>query len=181
MRKLAREAVIFALLGWLGATIAIFVKLDIDDRAAAKDKAVQAVHAGIDWNVYTTNSQPMHTVQVPLRNGTVLQVRQCPIDLTAGLVPKVKFDPNAPYQPEDCRNFSDDKFFADLGGVLVSIPLGNAEQVAIERDYWTAYHNSRHQELAGEMLGSLFLGLWGFPAGLGLWIFYRLVRFAVKG
>lgn len=28
---------------------------------------------------------------------------------------------------------------------------------------------------------ALFVGLFGFPAGLGLWSFYRLVRFAVKG
>jgi hypothetical protein len=28
---------------------------------------------------------------------------------------------------------------------------------------------------------SLFIGLFGFPAGLVLWVFYRLVRFAVKG
>lgn len=30
-------------------------------------------------------------------------------------------------------------------------------------------------------VGSLMLGLYGFPAGLGVWMFYRVVRFAVKG
>jgi hypothetical protein len=28
---------------------------------------------------------------------------------------------------------------------------------------------------------SLFIGLYGFPAGLGLWAFYRVVRFAIRG
>jgi hypothetical protein len=28
---------------------------------------------------------------------------------------------------------------------------------------------------------SLFFGLGGFPAGLGIWMFYRVVRFAIKG
>jgi hypothetical protein len=31
------------------------------------------------------------------------------------------------------------------------------------------------------LVASLFFGLYGFPAGLGLWIFYRLIRFAIKG
>ena len=25
------------------------------------------------------------------------------------------------------------------------------------------------------------IGLWGFPGGFGVWLFYRLVRFAIKG
>jgi hypothetical protein len=61
------------------------------------------------------------------------------------------------------------------------VRIGDTDQVAIEKDYWTAYKNSRHHDFAGEMLGSLLLGLLGFPAGLALWIFYRLVVFAVKG
>jgi hypothetical protein len=31
------------------------------------------------------------------------------------------------------------------------------------------------------MVTALIYGLYGFPVGLGLWIFYRVVRFAVKG
>ncbi len=35
---------------------------------------------------------------------------------------------------------------------------------------------------ASEMLGdSLLLGFYGFPTGLGLWVLYRVVRFAIKG
>lgn len=39
---------------------------------------------------------------------------------------------------------------------------------------------ARHVDLGRAMLGTLYVSLWGFPTGLGLWIFYRLVRFAVK-
>ncbi len=252
MRKLAREAIIFALLGLLAGAIGMFVVLDMEDRADAKAKAVQAVHA-VTLDLDT--SQPLFdmskaqpilppgvteeliAVQVPLmRKGTVLQVRRCstadpgesvlrsargiddtsranlwdvfhqaknedelatrlqnanipqslkadlwdakraandpwkvvserpaplPVDLSGGLVPK------------NCRNFSNP--FRDV------LPLGNPDQVAIEKDYWTAYKNSRHQQFGSEILGSLFIGLWGFPAGIALWIFYRLVRFALKG
>jgi hypothetical protein len=38
--------------------------------------------------------------------------------------------------------------------------------------------NTPVPELLG---GSLLLGLYGFPTGLGLWVFYRVVRFAING
>jgi hypothetical protein len=88
MRKLAREAIIFALHGLLIGTIGIFVKLDKDDRAAAKEEAARAVHASaliLDFSKsgpleapkppFDPNA-PIQTL-VALRNGTVLQVRQC--------------------------------------------------------------------------------------------------------
>src|SRR5213596_1388050 len=114
MRKLAREAIIFALLGLFLGTIGIFVYLEVDNRAAAKAKTAEAVHAGFDFHWVARNatepapppppgfapvtldmskSQPIFpTVQVPLRNGTVLQVRQCPIDMISpdgkpGMIP----------------------------------------------------------------------------------------------
>jgi hypothetical protein len=194
MRKLAREAIIFALLGLLAATIGIFVKLDMDDRASAKSKALEAVHAStarhaqvqvtLDFNKVQpiqgvpagVTAEPIApTVLVPLRNGTVLLVRRCTdwIDYDPKQAAKPLPSDLAPYQSDakGCRDFADSK--------LLVVPMGNADQVAIEKDYWTAYHNSR--SLTGSALASLFLGLWGFPAGLGLWVFYRLVCFAIKG
>jgi len=268
MRKLAGEAIIFALLGLLIGTIGIFVKLDMDDRAAAKEEAARGVHARavhatvVMLELDFSKSRPLEAPRppfdpnvpiqslVPLRNGTVLLVRQCsmadpaePIlrsaqgiddstrarlwdqfhqaknedDLAnrlqnANISQSLKADlweakratspRHAPLfdmskaQPiqgvpagvtlelaeadKNCRNFSDP--FAKFGGrgdPLVSVPLGNADQVAIEKDYWTAYNKSR--SYAGSAVGSLLGGLRGFPVGLGLWVFYRLVRFAVKG
>src|SRR6266849_5785498 len=93
MRKLAREAIIFALLGLLIGTIGIFVKLDMDDRAAAKEEAARAVHARavhasvgmLEFGKSRLREAPKPPFDpnapiqslVPLRNGTVLQVRQC--------------------------------------------------------------------------------------------------------
>jgi hypothetical protein len=36
-------------------------------------------------------------------------------------------------------------------------------------------------DYAGNGLVSLVVGAYGFAAGFGVWLFYRLVRFAVKG
>ena len=176
VRKLAREATIFALLGMLVAVTAVFVFADLRDGANAKNEAAKAVHADIDW--FTVNSpKPAPTVSVPLSNGTVLQVRRC----GAGNI----FDRiAAAINPGDCRAFSEDREDGqakEVGGELISIPLGDKNQVAIEKDYWTAYKNSRHQRVAGEVLQSLLFGSLGFPAGIALWIFYRLVRFAIQG
>jgi hypothetical protein len=183
MRKLAREAIIFALLGMLVGAIGIFVTLDADDRREAGERAREAVHASM--MSHGEYSSPMPIVQVPLSNGTVLQVRQCePPALPSGFIPdptdKRNIIDEIIEDDKNCTRFPPYKF-TELGGVLVSVPLGSPDQIAIEKSYWTAYKNSRHHEFGAEILGSLFIGLWGFPAGLALWIFYRIVRFAVKG
>lgn len=249
IRKLAREATIFALLGIVAAAIGIFAFMDNQDRANAKRQAVIAVHAGIDFS--NAPAKPAPTVEVPLTNGTVLQVRRCPnlfnFDVDAArkagysddeilqffvakpyfktfsqadqqaLVakvdpdfaqlkpeefrtflsrynggaarnnrPKPKFDPNAPVDPSpDCRNFSgrptEYRASGNTDQFTQYASMGSIDQVAIEKEYWTAYKQARHLDLSGTLLGSLYFGLLGFPAGLGLWMFYRLVRFAVTG
>jgi hypothetical protein len=80
----------------------------------------------------------------------------------------------------DCRTFSDASKEEFGAPSHLALSLGSTDQAAIEKDYWDAYKAKREVGW-GIILWSLFLGLWGFPAGLGLWIFYRLVRFAVKG
>lgn len=207
LRKLAREAVIVALLGQLLATVVGFVRLDMDDRATAKDKAAQAVHAEMPKTMVpmfapdgTVGEIPaervndavkagarLALVDVPLTNGTVLHVRPCEtFDPDAFMAQRQKnvFDELAAQSTPpvtDCTHFSGpyEKLAAQHGGWLSGVALGSADQVAIEKNYWTAYKNSR--DVGNSAVGSLFMGLWGFPAGLGLWIFYRLVRFAVKG
>jgi hypothetical protein len=59
--------------------------------------------------------------------------------------------------------------------------LGDENQIAIEKEYWAAYAKARRQHLVKSGMWSLIVGLWGFPAGFGIWLFYRPVRFAVKG
>ena len=167
IRKLAREATIFALLGMALGAIGAYVFMDYEDRTNAIYQATIAVHGGMDWTVHTQHSQPTHTVQVPLTNGAVLYVRRCEPE-----GPWAKYEVSKP----DCR-----KFITDPIAIRDAVPLGHADQVIIEKDYWAAYKRARHYDLGGQLLGSLYIGLLGFPAGLALWIFYRLVRFAVKG
>jgi len=51
----------------------------------------------------------------------------------------------------------------------------------VEKEYWAAYKKSEHETLLRSAVVSLESGLWGFAGGIGIWAFYRLVRFAVKG
>ena len=186
IRKLAREATIFALLGMALGAIGAYVFMDYEDRTNAIYQATIAVHGGMDWNVHAQHSQPTHTVQVPLTNGAVLYVRRCEPDgpwtkYATGKDDTIKLPPGYEdakpvVSTPECR-----KFITDPIAIRDSVPLGNADQVAIEKDYWAAYKKARHYDLDGQLLGSLYVGLLGFPAGLVLWIFYRLVRFAVKG
>ena len=187
MRKLAREATIFALLGLLVATIGVFVNLDMHDRANARQAACWAVHAVMDnSDAHNTpgivlrpgyeDGKPVVplTVKVPLTNGTVLHIRPCDEGPNPNLPAGFVFD------QDDCKHFSDPFDGRSSVWPPASVPLGNADQVAIEKDYWAAYNANRNIGWR-TILGSLFFGLWGFPAGLGLWMFYRLVWFAVKG
>jgi hypothetical protein len=120
-------------------------------------------------------------------------VRQCPdVDISAGLV-KPNGDVDTASQQaykqreeeaNDCRYFDDPygKLAAQFGGRLDSVPLGNPDQVAIEKDYWAAYERSKQRTTPETLVESGLAGLWyGFPAGFVVWCLYRLVRFAVRG
>jgi hypothetical protein len=199
VRKLVGEATTFALLGFLCLTSGLFAKLEIDAKAAAKLGAARAVHAvqAIDPS-YVPGAQPgtlilpSDTVDVPLTNGTVLHVRQCSDN--GPLENPFRFEPDKNYvtisnrdvlkelnEVANCRTFAhpfrelaDERFF--------SVPMDHPEQVAIEKDYWAAYRETQRAYVTGYAAGlTLLIGLWGFHGGIGIWAFYRLVRFAIKG
>ena len=199
MRKLARQAVIFALLGQLLATVGFFVRLDLQDRAAAKEQAKKAVHAFATTDSllpYLTGQTKLAFVLVPVAHeDKVLAVKVCNgsnviddvADRATNHPPEInKFIAS---QPEGCREFVDTTNHPATphhsgigngdGGWQAMLSQGDPDQVAIERDYWTAYKQTRDR--TSSMLYALLTGLVGFPAGLGLWGFYRLILFAVKG
>jgi hypothetical protein len=202
MRKLAREAVIFCLLGCLLTVIAAFVVLERGERARAISLAKSAVHAEVELDYSSFQPIPagstvagpaINFVKVPLTNGMLLSVRQCPdLDISAGLV-KANGDADLAFQQaykrseeqkNDCRYFDDPygKLAAEFGGRLVSVPLGDPNQVSIEKDYWAAYQKGMHGTILNSLTVSGLAGLlYGFLAGLGMWCLYRLLRFAVKG
>ena len=202
MRKLAREAVIFCLLGSLLTVIGIFLVLERGNRARTVSLAKSAVHAEVDLDYASlqpipgesTAAEPViNFVKVPLTNGMLLSVRQCPdLDISAGLV-KANGDVDVAFQQaykrseeqkNDCRYFNEPygKLAAEFGGRLASVPLGDPNQVAIEKDYWAAYQRATHGTILKSLTEFNLAGLsYGFPAGLGVWCLYRLIRFAVKG
>lgn len=60
------------------AAIGLFVFMDNEDRTNAKRQAETAVHAGFDLSAgIEPPAKSAPTVQVPLSNGTMLQVRAC--------------------------------------------------------------------------------------------------------
>jgi hypothetical protein len=145
-----------------------------------------------------------NAVLVPLTNGVQLYVTDCarmhlwvvssvpanskPPDLPASLTPMPpvtsgsrRFERILPGSTNgsDCVFFTSQ--FQDLGGHPLAVPLGDVNQIAIEEKYWTAYSKAKSQHRIGNMMAAGVLSLWGFPAGIIVWLFYRLIRFAVKG
>jgi hypothetical protein len=188
VRKLAREAAIFCLVGSVLTIFGTFVVMERSDRAAGSAAAMSAVHGTQGgWIEIRVSSGPpdaklepsINFVKVPLTNRTVLSVRQCP-DLSQKVLPGLR-----PYNPiyeqeHACRSF----FYpvAKDGGELVSVPLGNPDQVSIEKDYWDAYKAARRNTTLENLLSAGLRGfIFGFPAGFGVWCLYRLVQFAIFG
>jgi len=170
MRKLLRELTVFALLGFVVASVSSFVNLEKATKISAARDAAKAVHADTTDYSQIPGFVPDGTVEVPLANRTVLHVRVCG-------------QPPGPWNKyNDCRDFSAPDPFKEFGGHTTSIPLGHPDQIALEKDYWAAYTKASRQNLFSHAAGSLLLGLlWGFPGGIGVWIFYRIVRFAITG
>src|SRR5713101_6062451 len=80
----------------------------------------------------------------------------------------------------DCVYF-DEEPWVHYGGHRDPVHLGSPVQVVIEKDYWRAYAKAKGQHRTENMMTAAVLSLWGFPSGIVVWLFYRLVRFAVKG
>jgi hypothetical protein len=185
VRKLAREAVIFMLIGLVVGALVAFVLSERRSKGDIKRDAAKGVYAYESPSLPPGYEPDPPAVQVPLTNGVLLLVTDCNrahpwiISQPDGASKKTLAVPAGATNGSDCVYFTDK--FHDLGGYLISVPLGDENQIAIEKGYWTAYAMSRHQHLLENALWSLILGLWGFLAGLVIWLFYRLVRFAVKG
>jgi hypothetical protein len=146
LRRLAREAVIFMLLGMLLTVIGTFGYLHHNENQRMSQ-----------WKIVS---------ETPARPGSWADKYRAPNKpgswaegLTAPTT-KPAFDPNAPYQRVEQN----------------SEPLFDmSKSRPIQRDNPPKINNL---ELA---LTSFWAGLCGFVGGLGVWLFYRLVRFAVKG
>lgn len=146
-------------------------------------QATKAVHADTTEPTHMDLSSgavlaPLNTVAVPLTNGSILRVRRCADSTEAA--PERNWFTQMAEEDKNCRYFSDS--FAKFGGQITSVPLGQPDQIALERDYWTAYKAADQRDTLATATASLLLGLlWGFIGGICTWVFYRLVRFAIAG
>jgi len=180
LRKLAREATIFGLLGMLVAIIGAFLVLDSSARSEARSYAAGTVHGFFPVALDMSKSQPIPPPTpgftplvrvISVRIGSrVLNVRVCSdSDKSRDAITEAAEEAN------NCRYVYDP--FKEFGGVMTDI--GPKDKAEIAKDYWAAYRE--HQNVFDNAMASALFGLYGFPAGLAIWIFYRLVRFAVKG
>ena len=190
VRAIAREAVIFALVGLLLAEVGGGIFAVRQAKEEARSVAFYSLHA----TPPTEGNQIDNSVRVPLTDGTVLYVTDCDqlhaeadlLDQAArerALKPgQIDFSEALVWIPgflsNDCVGFY-------VPGVakasLREVHVGDTNQIAIEKQYWRFYLDARHRILGTELPALLFVDLLGFPAGLVVWLFYRLVRFAVKG
>lgn len=181
-RKIAREAVVFMLLGPVVVAIVAFTMFERHSTADAKKAAAIAVYASevppFPPPPPPQGFEPIYpVVQVPLTNGVVLYVTDC-----AQVHPSATETSPAP----GTTNGSDCVYFEDFPWVRYGGPreperLGDPVQVAVEKAYWEMYQNAKSQHRVTSAIKAAFLSLWGFPAGIIVWIFYRLIIFAVKG
>ncbi len=221
-RKLARELVIFMLLGPIVAAPASFAFFEHRSVEVVKAEAAQAVYAINAASLSHYGLAVNDHILVPLTNGEKLFVMDCsqahPSD--AGVLhvihseplpetkPSVRKPPDidndaiakengaissesAPILPippgstngSDCFYFTFPKLDSGKWHDVrpLSVSLGDENQIAIEEEYWQAYAKAKSQHRNEDMTAAAVLGLWGFPAGIMGWLFYRLVRFAVKG
>lgn len=176
-RRTAREAVIFMLLGLVVGVLAAFALLQRGSAGNVKKDAAKAVYAYEATPLPPGYAPNGPANRVPLTNGVLLYVTDCDQahPENAG-VPVQRGSTNG----VDCFYFGEGRW-AEYMESPGDESLGSPVQVAIEKEYWVAYARSKHQHLLENGKWSLILGLWGFPAGLGIWLFYRLVRFAVNG
>jgi len=193
VRKLAREATIFTFLGLCIAVVGYFVFLTKDIRAKTTVAAARDVHA------FAFGREPVpHDVGSGgefLPNGFVA-TKVAAKDAYEGY-DDVKDDYKTYDNAED--KLADSIVFHHLvevrltNGLFLYIEECRAhafdgrdcvflpDSSSIEKDYWAAYKKYEHDSLFENGIASLHFGLWGFPGGLGIWLLYRLVRFAIKG
>jgi hypothetical protein len=192
VRKIAREAVIFLLIGMVvGSTLAVSVHFK-RSRQSAKLDAAKSIHAQLLSYANLPQSKiPPHTVAVPFSDGAVAYVVDC-----AQMIAAAKgdvFDKTAkeselgiPSQAPPsgtilrrCVYFSN-AFFDKFGGVISAVSMGSQEQRAIEATYRNKYEEEKWW---GENYFATATGgaLIGALTSLFLWMLYRLVYFAIKG
>ena len=153
-RKLAREAVIFMLLGWILLTVGMFVGL-----------------------YATTPSKVKNTIQAPDAYPTPEQCRKLGLNNQMSSAQITAALQKATEEEDPGGFFSGSGAISDKLARQADICLKTQNQPQAPPEF---VHNVDYS-ISGFTMESIYVGILGFPAGLGLWIFYRVVRFAIKG
>jgi hypothetical protein len=227
MRKIAREAVIFALLGLVFASIWFFIQESESFRRAEAGRAQSAVRAAAAsddpayrilfkaqnaenetrteaWRIFweTKNIAEFdrrlasldlpQAVKADLR-GAVAPCFITRINQAGGSVRPRGTDTKTPkggiprpqdkaddwvdvpdFIPDYCTKFQ-------LPAGLTPVDSGNNLEFP-DSMQWPEPRENLLKVVTHNLPPALFMGLIvGFPAGLGVWLFYRLVRFAIQG
>jgi hypothetical protein len=147
-RKLAREAVIFMLLGLLLSSTGAFIYMhhaQAKSNQAQRDALKKDCDSIPSWGVGEQRPERRYTSQA-----------ECSLVFGTTLYPPRPYDPGVKLSAESIQNDAE--------------ALAEGERIKnLGVDY------------EGNALAGLVFGAYGFVAGLGIWLFYRLVRFAVKG
>jgi len=227
VRKIAREAVIFALVGVIVASVWFLIQESESFRRAEADRAqsdVRAAAASDDpayrilfnaqnaenearteaWRVFweakdkdefARRLDPLRlsqSVKVALRDAVtpcfitridpprgIVKSREKEVTHAKGLAPSPKNKTGDWIDVPDFIPIYCTKFQLPAG--LTPLDRGNALELP-DSMRWPEPNATRLKLVTHSLLPAVFMGLIaGFPAGLGAWLFYRLVRFAILG
>jgi len=147
-RRLAREAVIFMLLGMVLAAVGGFIYMHHNEAVSIRNQrdALKRECDGLArvGGEYWTR----------LADGHMTTVAECNLAFGTSLAPI-----------SQAPDFIPDDFFSKRDAAL-------AEGTRIK--------NLKIDNLSNALAAAV-IGFYGFAGGFGVWLFYRLVRFAVKG
>lgn len=167
-RRLAREAVIFMLLGMVLTAVGSFVYMHHVEAVSIRTQRETIKKGCLDADVGG----------IDVYGGTG-------IDLSGGFVPKSK-PPQPPqmgqYTEKDIDPSNDWKDVdPPKGDVFDQIsPSPNGYTILPTKEECLRAKNLKIDNEADAFAAAVF-GLYGFAGGFGVWLFYRLVRFAVTG
>lgn len=156
VRRLAREAVIFMLLGMVLAAAGSFIYMHHAEAVSIRTQREAIMNGCLDADV-----------------GGIDVYGGPGIDLSGGFVPKSKQPQMGQYTWKDVD--------PPKGDVFDQIPPPpNGYTILPTKEECLRAKNLRIDNAADAFAAAVF-GLYGFAGGFGVWLFYRLVRFAVKG
>ena len=192
MRKSVREATVFGLLGMLVAIIGAVVATESRAGCEARTYAATMVHASHPHMRVRlalpaqkggiTKLQPQEDGITKLQPIPGKQLVRVPVggrDLWVWVCVESEKSRGVSTEMDeelgDCRHIQNPVRTLD---VMMPVPgLSAEDQTAIEKDYWSAYRQAKRAILMDPKSWPPIIGLYGFLAGLGIWIFYRLARF----